>query len=633
MRRGKNQAIYKYLPKMWISDKDTNNNRSVTAEVNSWNYQKMENIYDRFIENEIRRQIYLFSLRGGDTSQFDQSDGENKFAIVEAARREGVPDIVATTSPLVFYCSNSNCHRAIQVNDASKVTWECPFCKTKTLKQLQLVYACECGYAQGIAIPKVKNNPKMLYLPTEKQYGMYYLEGKNKRFIEFGINCPICNSKINRDSAESGSNYKPLIVSVINLVNDKEGRFFDKGLNAQKIIVSKWFNVLSQDTFESILNNIDEAFNTKNTKDAKRLDAEKKARALVEQGIIPEQLFESTVATMMGTEAEDDLSVEKYVIECDDLFSKKRIENEENYNSWLGNYAFRIMQYNALKYAKKIISLEDSINRQIQMGFIDTREEVEDKSRELGIAEMQVSSQIEIINCAFGYTRKVSDPQQAKRSLRLMAYDKYKDTNKHLVYASRLETEGILFEIDRVKILSWLMANGIISDEQCPDLDNENAIKRWFAENVKCELINGFGGVDKEEAITHAVFSLLHEMSHAFMKTAGEMCGLAVNSLTEMIIIETTSIFIYSQTNQGMVLGALSGMAESRYMEFLRRCYEDNKSCAFDPICSERDDTACSACMVLAETSCKHFNANLGRKYLYSITDVDDKYKTGFWEM
>ena len=121
-------------------------------------------------------------------------------------------------------------------------------------------------------------------------------------------------------------------------------------------------------------------------------------------------------------------------------------------------------------------------------------------------------------------------------------------------------------------------------------------------------------------------------MSHAFIKSAGELSRLSGNSLTEIIIVETASIFIYAQTSQGIPLGALSGMAESNYAFFLKKALDESRNCVFDPICTDRDDTACSACLIIPEISCNHFNAELGRKYLYSLEGASSP-SIGFWEM
>ena len=65
MKRGKSQAVYKFLPGMWVSEKNEAG-RAITAQINNWNNRKMENIYHNFVEGEIKRQIALFGKRGGD---------------------------------------------------------------------------------------------------------------------------------------------------------------------------------------------------------------------------------------------------------------------------------------------------------------------------------------------------------------------------------------------------------------------------------------------------------------------------------------------------------------------------------------------------------------------------------------
>ena len=249
------------------------------------------------------------------------------------------------------------------------------------------------------------------------------------------------------------------------------------------------------------------------------------------------------------------------------------------------------------------------------MEFIESPQDIYDWHNKLGIRNMQVSCDIQIVNCTYGYSRIVADPKNNKNpnwpQLKLNAYDKNKEGTANLVYGAKLDTEGILFEIDQAKIIEWLRDNNIIQEEQVPDLHDELAVKRWFAENVHGDLISMFGEIEGDEAITKNVFGLLHSMSHAFIQAAGEISGLSSNSLTEIIFVETASIFIYSQTSQGVPLGALSGMAEMRYEYFLRRVFEDTKNCIFDPVCTERDDTACHACLIIPEISCNHFNAGL----------------------
>lgn len=636
MKRSKTQAVYRFLPEMWISEKD-DSERAVSAKIKNWNYIKMSDIYEDFIEGEIKRQVKLFGDRGGDISAFDLSPDTHSFAIVETACNEGIPDIIGEISPLVFYCSSCGAVSDLRNPDAvDKYTWKCknPDCGKWAVKQLQMIYACECGYAQPIKIPHVQGVKNFKFRPNETQYKMFYRSGNSEKPAEFVQICPNCNSRLVPDNANSGRNYKPFTLKVINLVDQRNGQFYKKGIDAQKTIVCRWFDKLSTADYDEILNNIELAFSDAFKSDAQRRNVKQQVRALIDAGMLPPEMFESAVNNMLQN-APNTKSVERYVAMCDDLFSRKKAENPVGYAEWLSHFSFKLMQYDTLKYAKRIITLEEAIQRQLDMEFIDSPEEVTALNKKMGITNMQVSCDIQIINCTYGYSRRVADPKNSTNKncrLKLNAYDRTRDGTANLVYGAKLDTEGILFEISQRKIVEWLYENNIISEEQLPDLDDDVSVKKWFAQYVHSDVISMFGEIDDSEKITKNVFVLLHSMSHAFMNAAGELSGLSSNSLTEIILVETASIFIYAQTSQGIPLGALSGMAESNYAFFLKKAFDEAKNCVFDPICTERDDTACSACLIIPEISCNHFNAELGRKYLYSIDGVDNP-TVGFWEM
>lgn len=636
MKRSKTQAVYRFLPEMWISEKD-DSERAVSAKIKNWNYIKMSDIYEDFIEGEIKRQIKLFGDRGGDISAFDLSPDTHSFSIVETACNEGIPDIIGEISPLVFYCSSCGAVSDLRNPDAvDKYTWKCknPDCGKWAVKQLQMIYACECGYAQPIKIPHVQGVKNFKFRPNETQYKMFYRSGNSEKPAEFVQICPNCNSRLVPDNANSGRNYKPFTLKVINLVDQRNGQFYKKGIDAQKTIVCRWFDKLSTADYDEILNNIELAFSDAFKSDAQRRNVKQQVRALIDAGMLPPEMFESAVNNMLQN-APNTKSVERYVAMCDDLFSRKKAENPVGYAEWLSHFSFKLMQYDTLKYAKRIITLEEAIQRQLGMEFIDSPEEVTALNKKMGITNMQVSCDIQIINCTYGYSRRVADPKNSTNKncrLKLNAYDRTRDGTANLVYGAKLDTEGILFEISQRKIVEWLYENNIISEEQLPDLDDDVSVKKWFAQYVHSDVISMFGEIDDSEKITKNVFALLHSMSHAFMNSAGELSGLSGNSLTEIILVETASIFIYAQTSQGIPLGALSGMAESNYAYFLKKAFDEAKNCVFDPICTERDDTACSACLIIPEISCNHFNAELGRKYLYSIDGVDNP-TVGFWEM
>lgn len=520
MKRSKTQAVYSFLPEMWISEKD-DSERAVSAKIKNRNYIKMSDIYEDFIEGEIKRQIKLFGDRGGDISAFDLSPDTHSFSIVETACNEGIPDIIGEISPLVFYCSSCGAVSDLRNPDAvDKYTWKCknPDCGKWAVKQLQMIYACECGYAQPIKIPHVQGVKNFKFRPNETQYKMFYRSGNSEKPAEFVQICPNCNSRLVPDNANSGRNYKPFTLKVINLVDQRNGQFYKKGIDAQKTIVCRWFDKLSTADYEEILNNIELAFSDAFKSDAQKRNVKQQVRALIDAGMLPPEMFESAVNNMLQN-APNTKSVERYVAICDDLFSRKKTENPVGYAEWLSHFSFKLMQYDTLKYAKRIITLEEAIQRQLDMEFIDSPEEVTALNKKMGIANMQVSCDIQIINCTYGYSRRVADPKNSTNKncrLKLNAYDRTRDGTANLVYGAKLDTEGILFEISQRKIVEWLYENNIISEEQLPDLDDDISVKKWFAQYVHSDVISMFGEIDDSEKITKNVFALLHSMSHAF---------------------------------------------------------------------------------------------------------------------
>ncbi len=634
MERSKNQAVYRYLPGMWVSD-NSDAGRPITAVIDNWNWRDMEGIYEKFIVGEIKRQIRMFEDRGGDITSYDISPNVRSLRIVEAAEREGVADIRGTISPLVFYCSS--CGHVFSLKSAAEVDksiWQCKSCGKYSVKQLQMAYACECGHAEPIRIPFVRGVDQFKYRPNETSYKMFYRDGKAEKTAEFMLTCPTCGYRLYPDNAIANRNFRPFTLRIINLVDRRSGQFYEKGIEAQKVVAARWFNQISPEAYDDMLDNIELAFSDEFRTDARRREVEAQVRGLIEIGLVQEDQFDIAVAQMLGS-ATSDRGVEKYVVACDNLFSKKKAASNEKYEQWISSFAYKLMQYDTLKDAKHIISLNEAIQRELDMEFIDDPEEVYSLNKKLGVESMQVTCDVQIVNCTYGYCRRSIDPYKKTNKncrLKLNAFGKDKDGVANLVYGAKLDTEGVLFEISQKRIIEWLYKNKIITEEQLPDLGDDLSVKKWFAEYVHSDSISMYGDVLEGEQITQNVFSLLHSISHAFIKTAGELSGLSSNSLMEIILVETASVFIYAQSGQGLTLGALSGMIEANYVGFLKKAYADNRNCVFDPICTDRDDTACSACLIIPEVSCNYFNSQLGRKYLYSIEGIESPI-IGFWEM
>jgi hypothetical protein len=115
------------------------------------------------------------------------------------------------------------------------------------------------------------------------------------------------------------------------------------------------------------------------------------------------------------------------------------------------------------------------------------------------------------------------------------------------------------------------------------------------------------------------VFGLLHTLSHVAVRRAALLCGLEGTSLSEYVLPRTLTCALYCNHRFGATIGALSALFEQSLAEWLaeiRSC----RRCVYDPVCNGRGGS-CHACTHLAETSCRFFNLNLGRPFLFGGSD------------
>jgi hypothetical protein len=291
--------------------------------------------------------------------------------------------------------------------------------------------------------------------------------------------------------------------------------------------------------------------------------------------------------------------------------------------------AEEILEYDELMHAKVVLSLKEAeldakiINDGIKPDYFQI-------SKSLGFSNVQICSGVPIVFSAYGYTRKENE---AKNGAKLYGFPQ--EMQKKNIYATRLETEGVLFELDRRKVLNWLLDNKLIQENDLPQDMSDCGIKMWFLDRIRLDLITSFTPIEEIETYgetTKKVYTLIHSISHALIIEASEICGLDKSSLSEYILPNIPAVFIYCSNSQGFNMGALYSAFQSHFDRWLKHAKERSKKCIFDPICIDKEK-ACAGCLFLNESSCQHFNKDLDRGYLCGYFDKQKREKlTGFWE-
>ena len=616
MKRNKSSIVYQYLPHNWVSYSDGDLRGSYSMKVNYWSLKEMEGIYEKRLNKQIKRKLNVFRNAGGDTSEFGDVSNEPSFKFVQVDPKEGFASIKGTISPLVFYCNSCGFTKSFSKFPHDSSVLVCPKCKKK-MKQIQLIYPCTCGNAKPVY---TTNDPKKVYKfkpianDPKSNFRFTVVENGHEKMVEMRHKCE-CGKTLYPLNAFDGRNYKSHSISVVNLIDEKEGDLLQYGTKAEKLQIGRWLELITEDEYKKILLEPNRYFSGEISEE----EIESKIRTLVELVGMPEDVARATVMMKVsGSNSFNWLNEKINEIDSHVSLTSSQILSEE------------LIEYFTVKNPLRKTVLSEALEKMISIDAIYDESEIEVLHKKLGISNVQISYDTEIVTSTYGYTRIYSDPNRvADGKLKLKAYTQKNEINM-LAYSNKLKTEGLLIEFDKTKILSWLCDNGVINKEELPPRDKE---KEWFLKMVKSELIEQFGELSdsNENKTTKYVYGLIHTMSHMMIKSAGEISGLSKDSLSELILPNIPAVFIYANTSQAIPLGSLSGMFEMNYKDFLDKSFELSKDCIFDPLCGN-DKGACSGCTYLSEISCSNFNCDLSRFYLIGTPETHKKAKMkGFW--
>lgn len=231
----------------------------------------------------------------------------------------------------------------------------------------------------------------------------------------------------------------------------------------------------------------------------------------------------------------------------------------------------------------------------------------------LGLENVDLIADYPILTAVFGYSRSEHAPNQCY-------LQPFPSTREHSgrfpIFVDEVQADALLLRLDPGRVLRWMAANG--RPATLPAGSNPLMAERAYFPQL-------FTGVrqthtlDSTAAEARMVFGLLHTFSHLAIRHAALLCGLDRTSLSEYLLPRTLTAGIYCNHRFGATIGALTALFEQALPDWLRRVVEDRR-CAYDPVCASTTGN-CHACSHLAETSCRAFNLNLNRAFLFGGVD------------
>ena len=622
MRRGVSQSLYKYLPESWIDFTVRGSERNnYIAQVLRWNSEKLDGINKNRLLRVVNQSVSAFETQASGNGQTQATVGfatdgmgltPENCAVLTPKHDSDERGIVAEISPLTFYCPR--CHKVHQFRDSEsyRLNKRCRRCKAE-LKQFRQIYFCKCGWASDkhyAYCSTCRSNEHITWGGTLNDYEFRCT--KCGRSIQMVKTCEICGNRCTPNVALDPSQYFAFSLSLIDIIDEKVEHFISETDYGAILTIACWVGIITKDELTQII-----ADGITSDPDAYQKKYDEMFAIFKMSG-----LDDNNAANAAKAIANKECG-SKYIEIVNDLRGKL-FSTPEN----LRQIAETLLEYMFVKDIEESSTLADAAEISQMLNTNANPEVFEAIAKKHAISSVQVCGDIPFISCSYGYTRKETEPANGAV---LRAFKEEKNGVKN-IYATKLRTEGVLFEFDRARILQWLLKNKYIEEADAPDLNDDTAVKLWFANNIRPDLIKPFSKIDPAAAPTFYVYSLIHTLSHLLIRSAAGLCGLDKNSISEYVLPGVPAVLVYCQNSQGFNLGALFNIFEAYFDKWIENAFSSAKKCIFDPVCIERYK-ACTGCLFLNEVSCQHFNHDLDRSLV--IGSVDRASSTrywGFWE-
>ena len=233
--------------------------------------------------------------------------------------------------------------------------------------------------------------------------------------------------------------------------------------------------------------------------------------------------------------------------------------------------------------------------------------EFSDFKEELGIEEVTYIPDIHMISSSIGVIKGITNSDENVSPHFEPHWKSYKDKAKFKSFSFPFETEGIIFDLDKNKLVDWIISN------------SENT----FDENISAEEFLFELNEDSDEY--ESLKTLIHTFAHVLINRSSLYTGLHSDSCGELLFPKSGSFLIYSTSN--INIGGFSFVFENSLLEWFNNVKLEINDCVFDPTCID-EKGACFSCVYLPEFVCSHFNEFLDRDVFLG----EKRFKKGYWK-
>lgn len=602
MNRGKQQVMLNYLPGRTFDFERT----GLIAKVTSIHGIPNTNLNTRIVLYKISEVAHAWSESFRPILSDAILSDTTKFILIEPR------SVQSELYPKVFWCQNRHCGRVFSYNETDNLPTSstCPSCNSGRFVQLRHVKTHRCGAIEPL-IPYCtnchsSNNIALDMRGSERISGFRWIcrTCGNSTQVLPG-NCRQCtwsnsNTDLNRmsiDPHRAGKTYYPHYTVLINPpTNDLNSTFALREwpmLSAASLLRIPEIGNRKLMDFSTAQN---QAMSVNNTE------------------------FTTTLDALLRQQTLGEITAEQFMIQLQEARQK---QTQQSQTSSPNNIAQVLISKTGvpenvwMRAGQEMLEAEIMLHTGTSVDLTTISSQFSNATtiaNSIGLSALSLKSDLPIITATFGYSRVEYHPNEC----RLNPFPPERDyRGKYPVYVNLLEADAIIVQLDPNRVYKWLVKNNyapVLPMGTDPQLSLKGYFVQLFNDTPLYETIPG------NNPQARLVFGLLHTMSHFFIQQAALLCGLDRTSLCEYILPRTLTFVIYSNNSSAATIGALVSLFEQSLCDWLTSI-KNSRHCVYDPVCRDNEGS-CHACTHLAETSCRFFNLNLGRAFLFGGRDI-----------
>lgn len=530
--------------------------------------------------------------------------------------------VYADTFPKVFVCQEPTCRRIHDYTNRDELPNQktCGSCQKGTLIQLRWIKVHRCGYMEELRPPyqckkcKVFNQFGLIIRKSERVADFRWIcKNCNHLSILYGGECRSCNwtamtgktdhslRQMQIETHRAGPTYYPHYVHLLNKPGPEMNAFL--GMDDWQLIAAASFLELPQVQGQNLM---------------------EFPKRQPQNTVISSDLSEDQIAQFQ-TEGYDDEKIENFRQMLASLTNTETNQEPEQTSKHIARtlieqsgIAETIWREAGQEMLEAVLPIETGQTQELFSLQLSNQQTAKEIARNIGIERLTLTTDFPVTLAMFGFSRTSYKPTECRLNP-FRADDDF--DGKHPIFVDVVQADAVIIRLDANRVWKWLELNGFAPSFQGSPT-NLDLAKRAYYVNLFNDVSLGLN-LTSEEPERRMVFGLLHTMSHLFIRRASLLCGLERTSLAEYVLPRALTLALYCSHRQGATIGALASLFEQSLEEWLKQIYNDSRRCVYDPICFANHGGNCHACTHLSETSCRFFNMNLGRHFLFGGVDQE----------